>query len=158
MRPGIQPLSVDSADTVTLRRITVQNLSLVWSPVAELLQSASATWETLYTLESIFLEIFLERAQLWVLEFNDEVCGCMITELVAFPKATMLRILLSAGDQNALVNGMQFLPMIETWAKKQGATIIDVYGRPGWKRVLAPHGYESQAVVVRKSIHEVWEQ
>lgn len=43
------------------------------------------------------------------------------------------------------------LPGIEWWARMNGATEVHIQaGRTGWSDVLAPHGYEVAAVILRK--------
>lgn len=57
----------------------------------------------------------------------------------------------ASGDMNEIV--AQALPDIERWAKENACTDMFVQaGREGWARVLAPHGYEVAAVILRKRL------
>lgn len=42
------------------------------------------------------------------------------------------------------------IDLIEGWAQAQGCHKIEVWGRPGWVRVLRPFGYSPEYVVVSK--------
>lgn len=53
-----------------------------------------------------------------------------------------------AGDLKEM---LAMLPHIELWAQANGATEAHVQaGREEWEPVLAPHGYEVAAVILRK--------
>lgn len=59
-----------------------------------------------------------------------------------------------AGDLDEMMANA--LPEIEEWARQNGCMEMHVQaGREGWERMLAPHGYEFGAVILRKKL--VWD-
>jgi hypothetical protein len=50
------------------------------------------------------------------------------------------------------MEALPMLPQIEDWAKSRGADEIEVLGRIGWRRALAPMGYGEKAVILRKAL------
>jgi hypothetical protein len=67
--------------------------------------------------------------------------GCIVTEIVVYPRKRMLNIFLGGGELQ------QILDMHEDvigWAKAQGCTALTMTGRMGWKKPLAKHGWDQQ--------------
>lgn len=59
--------------------------------------------------------------------------GCMVTEIITYPKLKALHIFLAGGELRQLLD---MEPSLENWAKYQRCDRITLNGRPGWKRVL----------------------
>ena len=59
--------------------------------------------------------------------------GCMVTELIAYPKLKALHIFLAGGELRQL---LEMEDSIVNWAKGQNCGRITLNGRSGWERVL----------------------
>ena len=73
--------------------------------------------------------------QLWPAEK-----GCIVTEIVVYPRKKMLNVFLGGGDLE------QILDMHENvieWAKAQKCEALTMTGRFGWKKPLAKHGWKT---------------
>lgn len=67
--------------------------------------------------------------------------GCIVTEIVLYPRKRVLNVFLGGGELD------QILDMhtdVVNWAKAQGCTALTMSGRAGWKKPLAPHGWKPQ--------------
>ena len=67
--------------------------------------------------------------------------GCIVTEIVVYPKKKVLNVFLGGGELE------QILDMhndVITWAKAQGCSALSMSGRFGWKKPLKAHGWEVQ--------------
>ena len=67
--------------------------------------------------------------------------GCIVTEIVLYPRKRVLNVFLGGGELD------QILDMhtdVVNWAKAQGCTSLTMSGRAGWKKPLAPHGWKPQ--------------
>lgn len=67
--------------------------------------------------------------------------GCIITEIVVYPKKKVLHVFLGGGELD------QILDMhddVITWAKAQGCEALTMTGRLGWKKPLAQHDWKMQ--------------
>lgn len=84
-----------------------------------------------------------DRLRLWV---GDECAA--ITENMEWDKRPVCVINLAGGDLNEIIS--DGIPVITHWAKAQGCDGILLFGRPGWQRVLAPHGFEFSSIVMFK--------
>lgn len=69
--------------------------------------------------------------------------GCIVTEIVVFPKKRVLNVFLGGGELN------QILDMHESvidWARSQGCSALTMSGRAGWVKPLKDHGWDRQHV------------
>lgn len=65
--------------------------------------------------------------------------GCIVTEIVVYPRKTVLHVFLGGGELE------QILDMdkdVKEWATKQGCTASTMSGRSGWKKPLAGLGWK----------------
>ena len=84
------------------------------------------------------------RMQLW-----PAPRGCIVTEIVVYPKKKHLNIFLAGGELD------QILDMnddVRDWAEMQGCDAAMMSGRTGWKKPLEPLGWKVQHVHFVKEI------
>lgn len=65
--------------------------------------------------------------------------GCMVTELIQYPRKKMLNIFLAGGtleQMHDMANDMR------AWAKAQGCDGAMLSGRRGWVREMRKHGWK----------------
>lgn len=84
--------------------------------------------------------------RLWV----GEKCSA-ITENMTWDKRPVCVVVLAGGDLEEITT--DGIPVITDWAKAQGCDGILLFGRPGWQRVLEPHGFEFSSIVMFKEFH-----
>lgn len=80
---------------------------------------------------------------LWV----GEECAA-ITENMVWDKRPVCVVVLAGGDLKEIVN--DGIPVITEAAKASGCDGILLFGRPGWQRVLEPHGFDFSSIVMFK--------
>jgi hypothetical protein len=88
------------------------------------------------------------RAQAW-----DRNGSLVVTEIIRFPRRTVLRYWLAAGDIDDMV---ALLPTLEQWGRDQGADVAECEARRGWTPYAAQHGYKPEAIIYRKDIRHGW--
>lgn len=76
--------------------------------------------------------------------------AAMVTEICRSPRIAVCNIFLAGGDAGELIEDM--LPAVEKWAIEQKCDRIAEVGRPGWERMLKPHGYKLGWVVLYKNL------
>jgi hypothetical protein len=112
----------------------------IFARLVDALTNAGRTHE----IEDVMRALRTGDAQIWV--ENDSV---VVTEVLVFPKRTVLRYWLAAGDMDDMLT---LLPKLEQWGREQGATLAEMVGRRGWRKEAAAHGYEAAATIYRKDI------
>jgi len=75
-----------------------------------------------------------ERVALWGLVDEDTVVGAVVTVVQAYPRRTVMEVLVMGADDNCDWRGA--LDQLRARAKAIGASAILGAGRPGWARHL----------------------
>ena len=95
---------------------------------------------------------FLQSGQwrLWVAIENGIVVAAMTVEFFYYPRDKVCRVVTMGGERMKEWLTSNTIEKFEDWAKTEGCSYIDVFGRRGWKKVLP--GYEEDCVLLRKAI------
>ena len=100
--------------------------------------------------------------QLFPIEYIDAVVAgdgklwatdkaAMVTRVCLYPGgAKVVRSLATAGDLKEILETLT--PQIEAWAKENGCTHSLVEGRDGWRKALAPFGYQHHQTILIKEL------
>lgn len=112
--------------------------------IRELLQKALDRSLGVLSVDDVLTKIARQEMQLW--ECPNSVA---VTQISRLPQKTVANIALAAGDLNELLD---LVPLIEDWAKTQGADVVTVVGRKGWAKALS--GYQEQAVFLAKPLRD----
>lgn len=75
--------------------------------------------------------------------------GCVVTEIVVYPKKKVLHIFLAGGELDQILDMEGSL--IE-WGKMQGCSSLTLAGRKGWIRTLKDRNWNERFSVVGKEI------
>lgn len=109
-----------------------------------------ATWTT-WTTEQVIEGLQEGKLQLWACGGNDKYLFA-ITEIVQNQLGSSVHIVLGGGQ---LIDGMvDHITLVENWAKNIGAKSVVIWGRLGWKKPLAKHGYDLQEVIYRRTLKD----
>lgn len=129
-----------------------QNLKLAWKDVASFIESALPHGDDKYGLEDIKELIAKELLILWVVynEDTEKAEGCILTEVLKYPRAQALSIFLLAGNDFSAIVGV-FEELMD-YAKGVGCSRIEFYGRPGWEKVLKPLNFEKIHTIMRLNL------
>ena len=84
------------------------------------------------------------RMQLW-----PAPRGCMVTEIVVYPRKRFLNLFLAGGELDQLLD---MDADVKAWAKDARLLRLQMSGRLGWKKPLAPLGWKTQHVNFQKEI------
>lgn len=88
--------------------------------------------------------------QLWAVWEGGQERAAVVTELERAP-GKMLAVISVLGGKG-MRRWLPLIAEIEDWARKNGATEIQIRGRKGFERVLQRYGYGLRAVVVGKDL------
>lgn len=88
-------------------------------------------------------------AVLWLARYGGRIEAAGITWIDIYPQEKRMTLAFAGGDK-ALLEGLH--GYVEDYAKQVGCLAIEVWGRKGWIRELAPLGYEYIHTVVRKKL------
>lgn len=78
-----------------------------------------------------------------------DIVGAGVTQLLRHPDGRMVLKLLAFGADNFEMT-RHCLATVEADGKSKGAQAVQFHGRPGWKRVCGPMGYDVKQVIMEK--------
>lgn len=114
---------------------------MMWERMKGLLEPAL---DGTHTMDDVLAEIQAGSAQLWAFERS-----AVVTQLAAYPKGSALRVWLAGGDLEELTDNIHIL---DDFGRDHGCVRIEIDGRKGWQRTLAPFGYRPERVVLVKEL------
>lgn len=132
--------------------IQPENITLAMRDVRPFVESALAYTDGKYNITDVLDAIRDGMQMLWVV-YNEEKAkaqGCLVTEILAYPRAKALSIFLLGGDDFSEI--IALLDELKDYAQGNGCKTIEFYGREGWEKVLEPHGFEKTHIVMRLNI------
>jgi hypothetical protein len=81
-------------------------------------------------------QITTGHAQLFIVTAERAFVGFATMEVLQYPRCRVANVLAAGGNRGFLSVAVKDLfPMLEAWAREQGADTFAVHGRPGWLRV-----------------------
>ena len=83
----------------------------------------------------------VEGLQRGVLQLWPTPKGCIVTEIVVYPKKKVLNVFLGGGELEQILDMHKD---VIAWAKAQGCSALSMSGRFGWKKPLEAHGWKHQ--------------
>lgn len=129
-----------------------EEIDRIWSLVEDLIQSACDRAGGFADAEHIRQILKNARMQLWVVwdvENQKVLCVC-VTELREYPKYRICDIKITVG--RGMKTWFHFIDHIMEWAKKQGCKKMEVFARPGWKKILESRGFKQTHVQIEKEL------
>ncbi len=146
--------ALENAQETRILLVDRELLPYAWNFVLPLLETAKDHYDNYYSEADILQQLLSKTSHLWIIartEAMGDIRCLVITEWLGFPKNKVLRIkMFAAKELSDYVP--RILSAIEDWAIKNGATRIQVTGRPAWISLLKEHGYQPEAIVLFKDM------
>ena len=124
---------------------------LFWPQVERLLDARPELWNRAFTKETLFEWIMSNRMQLWVVHTKNVVRLAMLTQFYVTPTSNVGQVWWAQGEGLRAMLPMLSL-MLEKFAGERGATRVEVVGRKGLEKVLAPLGFEFESATYSRKI------
>lgn len=126
-------------------QIPPDHIQTVWPHVVDQVQAALERGSGEYRIEHIWRALVDGTAQLWT---DGE--SIAVTMVVEYPAARLLYVLVAAGALDG-VNNMW--PVVRDFAREQGCSSVQFFGRPGWRRSgVMPEGWRHTHDVITVAV------
>lgn len=127
--------------------IPAEMVPLVWGAARRWIARALAIDGGHFAEEDIRAALMSRDMQLWVLRPAEDpasaapdagrrIRGTLVTQIVRYPRRTVCRLVLAGAEDGERAQWLSWRPLIEAWAQTNGCDLIELYGRPGWARLL----------------------
>ena len=141
-------------DTIHQLQITVVPaavLDVVWAKAAEMLGKALKTTRPRYNLDSLRAELDRGVLVLWLVLDGTEPVAAFTTRIADYPESRGLCMDWIGGARMA-----EWLPLaqplMEQYARDNGCTHLEGYGRRAWGRWLQKYGWEPEYIAYRMEL------
>jgi hypothetical protein len=141
-------------DTVQQLQITVVPpavLDVVWPKAAEMLGKAVKTTRPRYNVDSLRAELDRGGLVLWLVLDGTEPVAAFTTRIAAYPESRGLCMDWIGGERMR-----EWLPLaqplMEMYARDNGCTHLEGYGRKAWGRWLQKYGWEPEYTAYRMEL------
>ena len=137
-------------------KIQPQSIELIWPLVKDLVQKPVNQNLGEFNLEDVYNWLTNGYMHLWIIGNEEEILVAVVTEFVAYPRETRLRIVLAGGKKNNMNRWFDIFwdkdSEIHKFAKKNNVKRFEVCGRDGWLRVLAKVGFKKFCTVLTREV------
>jgi hypothetical protein len=121
-----------------------------WSEISPLLEDVLEFNDETYGLDDLYKGIKARQMQLWVAEGKSGIDAIWITMVICYPKSKRALIRCYVGLPFKEVIG--FKTIFYDWARSQGCDAIEIYGRPGFARMMKNEGYAETHRLLRMKL------
>jgi len=137
-------------------KIQPQSIELIWPLVKDLVQKPVNQNLGEFNLEDVYNWLTNGYMHLWIIGNEEEILVAVVTEFVAYPRETRLRIVLAGGKKNNMNRWFDIFwdkdSEIHKFAKRNNVKRFEVCGRDGWLRVLARVGFKKFCTVLTREV------
>lgn len=118
-----------------IHRITSGTVVELW-PLVEDHATAAMEHHPFMDANDLLDQLLSGHAQLFVVTADRAFIGFAAMEVLVYPRCKVANVLAAGGNKGFLSVAVKDLsPVLEAWAREQGADTFAVHGRPGWLRV-----------------------
>ena len=134
------------SSSAELCTVTSNRIEEVWEDILPWVRMFLPYCDGKYTEKSIKQSLKEKDMQLWVM-VNKAIDGIAITQISNYPGKKVCTVMFCAGVR--MHEWINFIEHIEDWAESEGCESVEIYGRPGWEKVL---GWGKVHTVLRKNL------
>jgi len=122
-----------------------------WPNIIKMLDEVPHTWEKNFTKEFFLQAALHEKMQIWAIG-DGSIRLIIFTQIAVFPVARILEVIWAAGIGVLDTAGPVVDGALEHFAVSQECSRIDIHGRGGWERILAPWGFKRTSVILSRPV------
>lgn len=149
-RPHAVAFELDNWQVIPIPPSEILNC---WQQIEASLDHDPEVWNVLDTKESIQRNLLHGLSVAWATFYGDRHLSMMMTRILDFPSGVrVLSIWFMAGELDRSLPIMS--DAIRAYAIRIGAHHVEVEGRRGWAKVLAPYGFKETRVTLRAPVME----
>jgi hypothetical protein len=104
------------------------------------------------TVESVLMDVVHGKQTLWIVRDGGVTVSVVLVQIGRIDATGWVRATITGYGGTKGIEALPLLAQIEDWARDQGANEIEVVGRVGWRRALAPQGYAEKVTILRKRL------
>jgi len=133
--------------------VTADKVGLLWPVVAPLLEPAVARSGGRISMETVLSSFSAGTHLLWIVANDSTITAAFTTRVAQYPLKAMLVVECLGGSRlKEWVEGTS--ETLKRFAKDSGLDGVEMYGRFGWSKALAPYGWETSMVLCEMNVEQ----
>ena len=144
----------DTATKLIYTPVPKAFLKPIWPDVVRVLHRSVATSRGKYDMQSLYDGLLVDAYVLWVVLDGDEVIAAVTSRVVRYSDTQCGMALDWVGGTRMI----EWLPMVQRamskYARDNGCTHLEGFGRKAWGRVLAKHGWQPEYTAYRMELSD----
>ena len=141
-----------SSDEAKFTPVSPQLVGACWDRAKPLIEKACEMSNGRFTIESVASDLSSGAQVLWILyRGDDDMLMALTTAVSHYPDRTFLNVMFCGADGREEYFKQHrdlIVSSISAWAKMHNCSGVEISGRPGWERILAPAGYKKAYTVL----------
>jgi hypothetical protein len=121
---------------LSLDGIPASAVPLLWPHALRFIERALDEGGGHFLAEDVLAALRRREMQLWLLRDRERLVGVLVTEIVRWPRRSVCRLVLAGAEEGWREEWLQLRGHLERWARAEGCASIEIYGRPGWARLV----------------------
>lgn len=138
-------------DPFEVQLLTPPEFDDYWLLIAKELDRVPHIWNVWWTKEYLYEGGMSGRFQVWAVGPKTQVRLVLFSQVVFYPANRILQAVCMIGNSFE-----ECAPVLEAclvrWAQLHECTVMEVVGRPGLEKALAPYGLRKSGVVLSKAV------
>ena len=122
-----------------------EHYEAVWPLIEQYMDGAAEYTYGRFKTADIYNDLIRGHQQLWIAYDEGDIYGVVVTELINYPQMRTLVMHFTGGRKLPKWKN-EMLQLLQRFAKDNGCSVIESYGRPGWGRVFERDGYKARFV------------
>ena len=126
----------------------------VWDEVVQVLERSVDTARGKYSMQDLYDGIMADVYVLWVVLDDNKIIAAVTSRIVNYSDTQRGM----AMDWLGGTRMMEWLPMVQRamtkYAKDNGCTHLEAFGRKAWGRVLARYGWQPEYIAYRMELSD----
>lgn len=138
-------------DETSVSRVPRQDVVALWPVVYPMLAPAIKRTRGRLDEATVFRTLVAGELVLWLICRNGPI-GAGVTQVFNWPSGLRAARILVAGGRDH-TTWFDKLGALEQWARDQGCTVLEAWGRPGWEKALTKaNGWRKTGIEMEKDI------
>ena len=133
--------------------VPVEVLETIWPETSVFIERAVNTTKGKFTLDSVYQDIKRGLYVLWIIVKDDVIMAALTTRIAQYPLRKGLSIDWLGGSNMSELFTRTF-PTIVQYAKDNGCTHLEGYGRKAWGKWLESYGWEPDYVAYKMELSD----
>lgn len=125
--------------------VPIELLPTIWPQIEGYMKGAADYSYGRYTVEDIKEGLTTKPQHLWIAFEDEKIYGAVVTSFTYYPKMVALDMVFTGGIELAKWKN-EMLQLLQRFAKDNGCSIIESYGRPGWEKIFKDDGFKTRFV------------